>query len=54
MSAKVEDPEMKHVVCTICDIGCQFRAEAKNGQLSRILPHAAASDLPVPGPPLQG
>ena len=39
MSAKTENPEMKHVVCTICDIGCQFRAEATDGQLSRILPH---------------
>ncbi len=28
-----------HVVCTICDIGCQLRAEAKDGRLSRILPH---------------
>ncbi|MDE0885413.1 MAG: molybdopterin-dependent oxidoreductase [Myxococcota bacterium] len=29
----------KHVVCTICDIGCQLRAEAKGGQVTRILPH---------------
>ena len=31
--------ETKHVVCTICDIGCQLRAETKDGRLSRILPH---------------
>ncbi|MDG2336360.1 MAG: molybdopterin-dependent oxidoreductase [Myxococcota bacterium] len=29
----------KHVVCTICDIGCQLRAEAENGQVTRILPN---------------
>ena len=39
MRAQLETPEMKHVVCTICDIGCQFRAQAQDGQLSRILPH---------------
>ena len=39
MSPKAESPDMKHVVCTICDIGCQFRAEAKDGRLARILPH---------------
>lgn len=31
--------ETKHVVCTICDIGCQLRAEAKDGKLVKILPH---------------
>ena len=31
--------ETKHVVCTICDIGCQLRAETKDGRLARILPH---------------
>ncbi len=29
----------KHVVCSICDIGCQLRAEAIDGRLSKILPH---------------
>lgn len=29
----------KHVVCTICDIGCQLRAEAERGKVVRILPH---------------
>jgi anaerobic selenocysteine-containing dehydrogenase len=29
----------KHVVCTICDIGCQLRAEAQDGRVTRILPH---------------
>src|SRR3954453_3033172 len=29
----------KHVVCSICDIGCQLRAESVDGGLSRILPH---------------
>ena len=39
MSPQAESTHMKHVVCTICDIGCQFRAEAKDGRLARILPH---------------
>ena len=39
-SVEVQLPEnVKHVVCTICDIGCQLRAEERNGQLHRILPH---------------
>jgi anaerobic selenocysteine-containing dehydrogenase len=29
----------KHVVCSICDIGCQLRAETDGARLSRILPH---------------
>jgi len=29
----------KHVVCTICDIGCQLRAEVEHGQVTKILPH---------------
>ncbi len=29
----------KHVVCTICDIGCQLRAEARDGKVVKILPH---------------
>ena len=32
-------PTTKHVVCSICDIGCQLRAEAVDGRLARILPH---------------
>lgn len=28
-----------HVVCTICDIGCQLRAEAVDGRVTRIGPH---------------
>ena len=39
----VQDPSLapatKHVVCTICDIGCQLRAEADDGKLTRILAH---------------
>jgi anaerobic selenocysteine-containing dehydrogenase len=31
--------DLKHVVCSICDIGCQLRAEARDGRLHRILPH---------------
>jgi len=39
-STETRRPEsLKHVVCTICDIGCQLRAEEKNGRLERILPH---------------
>ena len=31
---------LKHVVCSICDIGCQLRAEAgSDGRLGRILAH---------------
>ena len=30
---------MKHVVCTICDIGCQLRAEVKDGRVAKIHPH---------------
>jgi anaerobic selenocysteine-containing dehydrogenase len=29
----------KHVVCTICDIGCQLRAVADDGKVTKILPH---------------
>ena len=29
----------KHVVCTICDIGCQLRAEAVDGRVTAITPH---------------
>ena len=29
----------RHVVCTICDIGCQLRAEVEDGKLKKILPH---------------
>lgn len=29
----------KHVVCTICDIGCQLRAEVHDGKVTKILPH---------------
>ena len=29
----------KHVVCSICDIGCQLRAEQEDGRVTRILPH---------------
>jgi len=39
-SMQTEDSsQSKHVVCTICDIGCQLRAEVKDGRLARILPH---------------
>lgn len=31
--------DTKHVVCTICDIGCQMRAVTKDGKLDKILPH---------------
>lgn len=31
--------DLKHVVCSICDIGCQLRAEARDGALHRIHPH---------------
>ena len=32
--------EAKHVVCTICDIGCQMRAVADDeGKVAKILPH---------------
>lgn len=35
-----ETPEStKYVVCSVCDIGCQLRAEAKDGRLERVLPH---------------
>lgn len=30
---------VKHVVCSICDIGCQLRAEAADGRVTKILPH---------------
>ena len=37
--AAVDSPETRHVVCTICDIGCQMRAESEDGHLTRIRPH---------------
>ena len=39
MSQQEETSSTKYVVCSICDIGCQLRAETKDGRLSRILPH---------------
>ena len=32
-------PTTQHVVCSICDIGCQLRAETVDRRLLRILPH---------------
>ncbi|UDY35147.1 molybdopterin-containing oxidoreductase family protein [Dermatobacter hominis] len=32
-------PRTTYSVCSICDIGCQVRAEAEDGRLARILPH---------------
>ncbi len=29
----------RHVVCSICDIGCQLRAEAVDGRVTKVLPH---------------
>ena len=29
----------RHVVCTVCDIGCQLRAEVADGKLTKVLPH---------------
>ena len=43
MSAVGESTRTKHVVCSICDVGCQLRAETVDGRLSRVLPH----DSPV-------
>ena len=37
--AGLTERSTKHVVCTICDIGCQLRAEAEDGEVTRILPH---------------
>ena len=34
------DESMPHVVCSICDIGCQVRGHQENGKLKRILPHS--------------
>lgn len=31
--------ETKYSICTICDIGCQFRSEAEDGKLKRIVAH---------------
>jgi len=31
--------ETKYSVCTICDIGCQLRSEAKDGKLERVIAH---------------
>ena len=39
MNALPEAAPAKHVVCSICDIGCQLRAEAADGRLTRVLPH---------------
>ncbi len=41
MTATMEPKEQtdRHVVCTVCDIGCQLRAEVKDGKLKKILPH---------------
>ncbi|MDG2048643.1 MAG: molybdopterin-dependent oxidoreductase, partial [Myxococcota bacterium] len=33
------DQATKHVVCSICDIGCQLRAVQEDGRVTRILPH---------------
>lgn len=39
LAAPPADTTTTHVVCTICDIGCQLRAVARGGRLERILPH---------------
>ncbi|MGK0485183.1 MAG: anaerobic selenocysteine-containing dehydrogenase [Myxococcota bacterium] len=39
MSQQEETRRAKYVVCSVCDIGCQLRAETEDGRLSRILPH---------------
>jgi anaerobic selenocysteine-containing dehydrogenase len=39
MSPKTEAGSTKYVICSVCDIGCQLRAETEDGRLSRILPH---------------
>ena len=31
--------EAKYSVCSICDIGCQLRTEAKDGKVSRVIAH---------------
>ncbi len=31
--------ETKYSVCTICDIGCQLRSEAKDGKVDRVIAH---------------
>ena len=31
--------ETKYSICTICDIGCQMRAETDGGKVTKILPH---------------
>ena len=39
-TASVDTATTKHVVCSICDIGCQLRAEVgPDGKLQKILPH---------------
>ena len=39
MSMNVEPRSTRYVVCSVCDIGCQLRAETEDGRLTRILPH---------------
>ena len=39
MSAHEGSTVSKHVVCTICDIGCQLRAESVDGRLTTVRPH---------------
>ena len=37
--AEAIETEQNYTVCTICDIGCQLRAEAEDGKLKRIIAH---------------
>ena len=34
-----ELPKHTYSVCTICDIGCQLRAETEDGKLKRMIAH---------------
>ena len=38
-SAKPTDNKNTYSVCTICDIGCQLRAETEDGKLKRMIAH---------------
>ncbi len=39
LTMKPETDTNRYVVCTICDIACQLRAETRDGRLTKILPH---------------
>ena len=33
------ETQTKYSICTICDIGCQFRSIVKDGKLDRVIAH---------------